>query len=64
MAVTRTDPKGRLIVQEATPPYRMECWSCGKAWTPTPAKSGPNKGRHTDASLDRDANDHFTTCRG
>jgi hypothetical protein len=61
--VVRTDTKARVIVQDGLPPHRMECWSCGKAFTPTPAKSGPNKGTHTDSSLDRAANEHWSTCR-
>ncbi|MCU0297314.1 MAG: hypothetical protein MUF33_02200 [Candidatus Nanopelagicales bacterium] len=59
----RQDPKRRVIVQAGLPPHRMECWSCGKGWNPEPAKTGPNKGQHTDASLDRSADDHFRTCR-
>jgi len=64
MAVVRQDAKLRLIVQDAQPPHTMECWSCGKKWTPTPSRSGPSKGQHTDASLDRAANDHWKVCAG
>lgn len=60
----RTDQKQRLIVQSSLPPYTMECWSCGKAFQPTPAMSGPHKGKHTDSSLDRAAAQHWRTCRG
>jgi hypothetical protein len=64
MAVTRVDAKRRLIVQDALPPHTMECWSCGKAWTPEPSRSGPSKGQHTDSSLQRSADDHWRKCRG
>lgn len=60
----RQDTKSRLIVQSGMPPYTMECWSCGKQFQPVPAKSGPNKGQHTESSLDRSADDHWRTCRG
>lgn len=49
-----------MIVQDALPPYTMRCLTCGRSWEPEPAKSGPNKGQHTDASLNRAAHDH--TC--
>ena len=50
-----------MIVQDAVPPYTMTCKRCGLSWEPEPAKSGPHKGEHTDASLNRAAHDH--RCR-
>ena len=51
-----------IIIQSGTPPHTCLCLGCGKEWDPTPAKSGPNKGEHTEASLTRSANDHYATC--
>jgi len=53
-----------VIVQSGIPPYRMRCTLCGAVWDPDPAKSGPNKGAHTESSLDRAATDHYATCEG
>ena len=47
-----------MIVQQATPPYTSRCLNCGLSWEPEPAKSGPQKGRHTESSLNRNAQDH------
>lgn len=51
------------IVQNAIPPYTMRCSKCGKEWEPAPAKSGPQKGQHTDASLQRANDDHYKECK-
>lgn len=51
-------------LQQATPPYTTRCLDCGVTWFPKPAKSGPNKGKHTDASLQREADEHGRTCPG
>ena len=47
-----------MIVQDAVPPYTMKCLNCGISFEPTPAKSGPDKGKHTPTSLNRNAHDH------
>lgn len=47
-----------MITQLAIAPYTMRCHNCGVSWEPEPAKSGPSKGEHTEASLNRAAHDH------
>jgi hypothetical protein len=46
------------------PPHLMTCRTCGMEWDPKPTRQGPNKGQHTDASLDRAAKDHWNDCTG
>jgi hypothetical protein len=50
--------------QNALPPYTTRCLRCGKEWVPEPTKSGPNKGQHTDASLQKSSDQHMKVCRG
>jgi hypothetical protein len=45
-------------------PYTFRCVVCGRSWEPEPAKSGKNKGQHTDHSLNASAVKHFLECPG
>jgi hypothetical protein len=47
-----------MTIQQATPPYTIRCLRCGEEWLPEPAKSGPNKGQHTDSTLQKSSDNH------
>jgi len=51
-----------MTIQNGQAPFTLTCLVCGKSWRPEPAKSGPNKNKHTDASLQRSSEQH--QCEG
>lgn len=53
-----------MIVQSGEPPYEMRCLRCGLSWDPEPVTQGLTKGTHTDASLNKAANNHRCKTTG
>lgn len=49
-----------VTIQNAVSPYTTQCLTCGAEWLPEPTRSGPNRGQHTDNSLQKAAETH--TC--